>query len=71
MPSITLSISAAKFTRLVAAVEGNKGRIEDPPETDGQLVRRWLRKLATREVFSYEKRVAGESILPDEEIVDE
>lgn len=71
MLSKRLTISDAKFTRLIAALESRRERKGEPDEeTDGQLYMRWLKSLHTDPVFKHECKTAMDTVAPDPDIVD-
>ena len=78
MPSITLTVSAENWPRIVGAADLNMRRLEpdldaDPPEdpeTDGHFVRRWITTFIKEQVHRSERRLAADAVLPDDEIVD-
>lgn len=72
MPRMTLTIADAKFTRLVAALETFRIVDEEgnPAETNGQLVRRWVRESAAKIVHRHESSAARDAVPEDLGIID-
>jgi len=59
MPSMTLTISADKWTRLSAALQQFRDEEHYPGETDAELAKRWLRMVGHDLVWSYERDHQG------------
>ena len=68
MPSYTITVSAEKAARIIAALEDR--RDEDEPETDRELYIAWLKGQHTELVFKHERRVAQGAVAPDAGIAD-
>lgn len=71
MPSITISTSAANFTRIINALDRRIEREpDDGTETDAHFYKRWLKGQHIELVFRHERNQAEGAVAPDNDIAD-
>lgn len=69
MPSMTITITPEKWTRLAAALQQFRDEEEHPGETNEDLARRWFKMQAHGLVWSHERDHQGsDNAVPDFEM---
>lgn len=70
MPSYTLSGTAEKFAKIIAALENRREGLVGVDGTDRQLYIAWLEGVHTELDTKHRRAVAQGAVSPDDDIVD-